>query len=115
MAQFDWLRVSVKGTPIAGVAVSAVKLNGRPLTSLVMIAQPGQLEFVAETPRRSGQPTTVSGFKSLSGLNSEMELADSRVSGQSRSVTGRITGVAVDPSVGGSGDELVTFVFHTIK
>jgi len=113
MAQFDWLRVSVKGTPIAGVAVSAVKLNGRPLTSLAMITQPGQLEFVAETPRRSGQ--TTSGFKSLSGLNSEMELADSRVSGQSRSVTGRITGVAVDPSVGGSGDELVTFVFHTIK
>ncbi|HVP09668.1 MAG TPA: hypothetical protein VMV94_00605 [Phycisphaerae bacterium] len=114
MAQLHWLRVSVKNGTIGNVSTTAAKLNGRPLTSLAMITQPGELTFVADVPRRPGKPSATDGFKTQSGRDLDLVLADSRVPGQQQTVSGRITGIVSDPSVAGHDYQEVTFVFHKI-
>ena len=94
-----------------------VRLNGLPLSGLQMMGGPGRLEFVARPAVKPGSSTVAGSFKSMSGIDAELEIAEYGVPGRHRTLRGRVTSTIVRPSGGGDVShtyEEVTFVFHRI-
>jgi hypothetical protein len=93
-----------------------VRLDGLPLTSLHTIVAPGRLEFVALPAARSG-PLSLATFKSMCGLDVEVEISYPEIPGRRCTLRGRVTSAVVRR--GGAApseprEESVTFVYERI-
>ena len=107
--------ISLKNT--RRVEAREVRLNGVPLVGLHAIGESGRLEFQAPSASPSGQKTIIGGFKSMSGMDSEVEIADYAAPGVRRTLKGRVTSVLTRaPSPTSRGPEYyeVTFTFDKI-
>lgn len=90
-----------------------VRLNGMPLIALQTISGPGRLDFVA-IPQESGG--VIGGFKSMSGMDSEVEIVDPAAPGRRRKLHGRVTSAILHPATAHDTHEYeqVTFIFNKI-
>ena len=91
MALNFYAALTLNGTAVQ-YRLDDVKLNGRLVRSLDDLNVPGRLEFAA-SPANTSQKTIIGGFKSLSGMSTEMEIADPRQPGRLRALTGRVMSV----------------------
>ena len=110
-----------------GYRAEQVRLNGQPVHDLRALNASGRLEFIAlpqagqaaagggfptvlrvrRNAEKPGQPAIVGGFKSFSGMDVEIEIADPRQPGQWRTVAGRVLSVvAPGGSFAQSGEQV---------
>jgi len=93
-----------------------VRLDGLPLTNLNTIVAPGRLEFVALPTARSG-PQHLAGFKSMCGLDVEVEISYPEIPGRRCTLGGRVISAVVGPARPAPSEpptETVTFVYERI-
>lgn len=117
----------IAGGSAHGFRAEQVRLNSQPVHDLRGLNAPGRLEFVA-LPRtgqasagggfptvvrlardaeKPGRPAVVGGFKSVSGMDVEIEIADPRQPGQWRTVAGRVlSAVARGGSFAQAGEQV---------
>jgi hypothetical protein len=88
MALNVYLHLTANGTAV-DYRLDDVKLNGRAIHSLGDLNAPGRLDFAA-SPVGKSQKTIIGGFKSLSGMSTEMEVADPRRPEDGLVFTGRV-------------------------
>ena len=100
-----------------GFEAHDVRLNGLPLSGLHMMGGPGRLEFTARPAVKPGARTVAGSFKSVSGIDAELEIAEYGIPRRRCTLRGRVTSAIARP--GGAGKtnqtcEEVTFVYHHI-
>jgi hypothetical protein len=125
MALNLYLNLTANGTALE-YRVDDIKLNGRPVRDLQGLNAPGRLEFVAvpqpcqqsttggfptalrvaRDAEKPAQPAIVGGFKSLSGMSTEMEIGDPRHPGERRAFAGRVLSVAPSRGYAQAGERV---------
>jgi hypothetical protein len=98
-----------------GFEAHDVRLNGLALSGLQAMGGSGKLEFVARP--KPGDRAGTGSFKSMSGLDTELEVADYGVPPRRRTLRGRVTAAIARPGAAGQMNqayEEVTFVYHRI-
>ena len=100
-----------------GFEAHEVRVNGLPLSGLHMIGGPGRLQFIARPAVKPGATAGLGNFKSMSGIDAELEIAEYGLPRRRRRLRGRVTSAIARP--GGAGQmnqtyEEVTFVYHQV-
>ena len=107
--------ISLKNT--RRVEAREVRLNGLLLAGLHAIREPGRLEFVTVSSADGADRGLIGGFKSMTGIDTELEVIDPASPGLRRRLTGRVASAIThqaEPSTRTGEYETVTFIFNKI-